>query len=306
MDEIRDVIIIGSGPAGLSAAIYAQRAKLNTLTFEMAGMSGGQAATTYEVDNYPGLPGIGGFDLGQKMRAHADQLGAEFINEKVLSIEAIGKTKIVKTEVASYKAKTVLLATGATYAKLNIPGEEKFTGMGVSFCATCDGAFYKNKTVAVVGGGNVAIEDAIFLARICEKVYVVHRRDELRGAKGLQEVLFKINNVEILWDCEVKSIIGESQVENMLVINNKTKAETIVAISGIFIAVGIQPFTELLVGQVEVDDGAYIIADESGTTSVPGVFVAGDARQKQLRQIITAASDGANAITSIEKYLIEY
>lgn len=306
MSEIRDLIIIGSGPAGLSAAIYAQRAKLNTIIFEKAGMSGGQAATTYEVDNYPGLPGIGGFELGQKMRTHADQLGAEFINEEVLAIETDGKIKTVKTENATYNSKTLLIATGASYAKLKVPGEERFLGMGVSYCATCDGAFYKNKTVAVVGGGNVAIEDAIFLARTCEKVYLVHRRDELRGAKGLQEALFKIKNVEILWDSEVQSIQGESQVEKMVVLNKKTKVETVVAIGGIFIAVGIQPITGLLKGKVNMDEGNYIMADERGITSEPGVFVAGDLRRKELRQIITAASDGANAITSIEKYLIEY
>jgi len=299
-----DLIIIGSGPAGLAAAIYAQRAEIKTKVIEKEAMSGGQIVTTYEVDNYPGIPGINGFDLALKMREHAEKLGAEFVSEEVMDLDISKKIKIVKTNKETYETKAIIVATGARYANLDVPGEKELAGKGVSYCATCDGAFFRDKTVAVVGGGDVAIEDAIFLARLAKKVYVVHRRDQLRGIKILQKALFACENVEMIWDSEVLRIEGTSQVEKMHVRNKKTTEEKDVLIDGIFIAVGIHPITELLEGKVETENG-YVVADETCVTTIPGVFVAGDARKKALRQIITAASDGANAVTFVERYLTE-
>ena len=300
-----DVIIIGSGPAGLSAAIYAQRAKLATLVIEKAPMSGGQILNTYEVDNYPGIPGVGGFDLGSKFRAHADALGCSFVTAEVREIqEEEGKKKIV-TEKETYETKTLILATGATHRKLGVPGEEELMGMGVSYCATCDGAFFKGKTTAVIGGGDVALEDALFLARLCEKVYLVHRRDEFRGAKVLQERVFETENIEVVWDSVVEEIQGKDTVEKISIYNKKKEEKSELEVQGVFIAVGIQPNTEIYRNLVKMDEGGYIIAGEDGVTQTKGVFAAGDLRTKQLRQVITAASDGANAVTSVEKYLYE-
>ena len=300
-----DTIVIGSGPAGLAAAIYGTRAKLNMLVLEQNYMSGGQVADTYEVDNYPGLPGISGIDLGMKMREHAENLGAEFVRAKVVKIEADGEGGwIVSTKKDSYQTKTIILATGAHHRKLQIPGEESLAGMGVSYCATCDGAFFKGRTTVVVGGGDVAIEDAIFLARGCEKVYLVHRRDELRGAKILQNNLMSLPNVEIVWDSVVEKIEGQDQVEEVVIRNVKTNEETKLQADGIFIAVGIHPNTECFAGLVEMDKNGYIVAGESCETSVPGIFVAGDTRTKELRQVITAVADGANAVNSVQKYLL--
>lgn len=297
-----DLIIIGTGPAGLSAAIYAQRAELKMKVIEQKPMSGGQIVDTYEVDNYPGIPGISGFDLAMKMREHAEKLGVEFTNEEVLELEALGEVKRVKTNADIYEAKTVIVATGAMHAKLGVPGEAEFAGQGVSYCATCDGAFFRGKTVAVIGGGDVAVEDAIFLSRMAEKVYVVHRRDQLRATKTLQTAMLSLENVEMVWDSELVNITGDGPVSSMRVRNKKTDVEKEIAVEGVFIAVGINPITKLLEGVVEMDNG-YVVADETGKTTISGIFVAGDARKKQLRQIITAAADGANAVTSVERYL---
>lgn len=302
MEKTFELIIIGSGPAGLSAAVYAQRARLDTLVIEKEMMSGGQVLTTYEVDNYPGLPGISGFDLGMKLREHAEKLGTVFAVDKVLRIEGEGTDKIVVCEEGSYRTKTVLIATGAVHRKLGVPGEEALTGMGVSYCATCDGAFFRNKVTAVVGGGDVALEDAIFLSRMCRKVYLIHRRDELRGAKSLQEAVFRQENIEILWDTQVAEIEGESQVERLKLKNKRSGEEGELEVQGVFIAVGIAPNSEAFQGLLDMKQG-YIVAGEDGVTSAEGIFAAGDVREKQLRQIITAAADGANAVTSIERYL---
>ena len=216
-----DVIIIGSGPAGLSAAIYAERAKLKTLVLEKAPMSGGQILNTYEVDNYPGIPGVGGFDLGSKFRAHADAVGCQFATAEVLEIKNEADHKVIVTDKETYQTKTIILASGATHRTLGVPGEEELMGMGVSYCATCDGAFFKGKTTAVVGGGDVALEDALFLARLCKKVYLIHRRDEFRGAKVLQERVKTSENIEILWDTVIEQIQGEDQVESLSLYNKK-------------------------------------------------------------------------------------
>lgn len=302
MNKIYDVIIIGSGPAGLSAAVYAQRARLETLIIEKSMMSGGQVLTTYEVDNYPGLPGVSGFDLGMKFREHADHLGAEFIIDEVLRIEDKGGHKLVICEEGAYETKTVIIASGAAHRKLDVPGEQEFTGVGVSYCATCDGAFFRNKVTAVVGGGDVALEDAIFLARVCPKVYVIHRRDTFRGAKSLQDKLLSLENVEVIWDTVVDEIVGEDSVSGLKLTNKKTGEKSELAVDGVFIAIGIRPNSEEYTGNVEMEHG-YIVAGEDCRTSEPGIFAAGDVRTKQLRQIVTAVSDGANAITSVERYL---
>lgn len=304
MNHRYDLIIIGSGPAGLSAAIYAQRAKLDTIVIEKEYMSGGQVLTTYEVDNYAGLPGINGYDLGTKFREHADGLGAEFVTDEVQSLELDGPVKKVVCQEQTYEARTILIATGATHRKLDVPGEVELTGMGVSYCATCDGAFFRNKVTAVIGGGDVALEDAIFLARMCEKVYVVHRRDQFRGAKSIQDKLLSLENVEILWDTVVDSIKGKDKVEALALTNKKTGSQMELSVDGVFVAVGITPNSQAFTESLETKQG-YIIAGEDGQTSVPGIYAAGDVRTKLLRQIVTAVSDGANAITSVERYLTE-
>lgn len=298
-----DIIILGSGPAGLSAAIYAQRARLSTLLIEEKPLSGGQILDTYEVDNYPGLPGITGFEMGQKFRAHADRLGAEVVNAQVLSVRLDGEKKIVTTQKGVYEAKTLIIATGAKHRRLGIPGEDKLVGMGVSYCATCDGAFFKGKTVAVVGGGDVALEDALFLARGSEKVYLVHRRDQFRGAKILQEKVKEASNIEPVLDSVVTEIKGEGQVSSIL-LNSKNGESWELEVQGVFIAVGIEPNSSAVKDLVAQDAGGYIVAGEDTKTSVEGVFAAGDVRTKQLRQVLTAAADGANAVTSAEKYIL--
>ena len=305
-----DIIIIGSGPAGLSAAVYAKRAGLNMLVIEKNPVSGGQIIDTYEVDNYLGIPGVNGFDLAMKFREHADKLGAEFADGIVTGIEKSstdekGKTIFkVNTENESYETRTVLIAAGAHHSKLGIPGEEEYIGKGVSYCATCDGAFYKGKVAAVNGGGDVAVEDAIFLARFCEKVYLIHRRDELRAAKILQDELFGLPNVEVIWDSVVQEIQGEGKVTNLRVKNIKENKVSDLNVDGIFVAIGIHPSTEIFADIVECEENGYVIAGEDCVTNVPGIFAAGDCRKKRLRQIVTSVADGANAVTAAQDYLI--
>ena len=316
-----DVIIIGAGPAGLSASIYAKRAGLRAITIDQNPISGGQVLNTYEVDNYPGLPGINGFDLGMKFREHADKLGCDFVTATVshivnlqgeaglqaASVDGVDDNEIgfrVVTDAGIFTGRTVLVATGASHAKLNVPGEEELSGMGVSYCATCDGAFFKDKVVAVIGGGDVAVEDAIFLARGCNKVYLIHRRDQLRAAGILQDKVKNLPNVEILWDTVVERIEGVEQVESLLIKNVKTDETNTIPLDGVFVAVGIIPDSQLLQELAACDEKGYVLAGEDGSSSMPGLFVAGDIRVKKLRQIITAAADGANAITAIQEYLL--
>ncbi|NBH71685.1 thioredoxin-disulfide reductase [Clostridiaceae bacterium] len=326
-----DLVIVGSGPAGLAAAIYAQRAKLDTLVLEKEMMSGGQVLNTYEVDNYPGLPGINGFDLGMKFRQHAEKLAAEFVQDEVQKIELVaGEDRILpeteELQVAElrtgreapglvwkkvagkrgeYLAKTVIIASGATHRRLEVPGEDELAGKGISYCATCDGAFFKRKVTAVVGGGDVALEDAIFLSRMCSHVYLIHRRDELRGAKTLQERVMALDNVTVVWDSVVERILGEQRVDGLALKNVKTGKASRLDVDGVFIAVGITPNSKAFAKLLELEHG-YIRADENGDTGIPGVYAAGDVRAKQLRQIVTAVADGANAVTSAEHYLAKY
>lgn len=297
-----DLIIIGSGPAGLSAAVYGKRAGLNLLVLERNPISGGQVLNTYEVDNYLGMPGMNGFDMGMEFRKHADKLGVTFKEAQVLSVVDNGDYKTVHTKNEDFKTKTIILASGAEHAQLGVPGEEELAGMGVSYCATCDGAFFRNKTVAVVGGGDVALEDAIYLARTCERVYLIHRRDELRGAMVLQEELKALPNVEILYSHVVTQIQGEDMVEAVKIKDLKTGAEGTLSLSGVFVAVGIHPNTELLQELTACDEGGYVLAGEDCATDIPGIFAAGDIRKKPLRQIVTAVADGANAAVSAGNY----
>ena len=301
-----DLIIIGSGPAGLSAAVYGKRAGLDLLVIEEKPMSGGQVLNTYEVDNYLGMPGINGFDMGMEFRKHADKLEVAFKEASVTAIQDKGEVKLVRMGEEVLETRSVILATGAEHAKLAVPGEEELSGMGVSYCATCDGAFFKKKTVAVVGGGDVALEDAIYLARTCEKVYLLHRRDELRGARILQEELMALPNVEILYNHIVVEICGDEMVESLAIKNVSTGEERQLSVAGIFIAVGIHPNTELLKGMVEMDEAGYIVAGEDCATSIPGIYVAGDIRKKPIRQIITAVAYGANAAVSAGTYCNQY
>ena len=287
----------------MSAAIYAQRACLDTIVIEKNGISGGQVLNTWEVDNYPGFPGVTGFELSRQFREHANKLGARVVQDEVVQVELSGNVKKVVCEEETYEARCVILASGAHHRTLEVPGEEELRGAGVSYCATCDGAFFRGRTVAVVGGGDAALEDAIFLARMCEKVYIVHRRDKLRGAKRLQERLQALENIEFVWNSETVAIEGNAQVEALRLRQTQTGEERRLDVDGVFIAVGIAPESELYAGQLELDEQGYIRADESGQTSVPGVFAAGDVRTKALRQILTAASDGANCVASAERYL---
>lgn len=298
-----DLIIIGSGPAGLSAAVYAKRAGLDLLVLEKNPMSGGQILNTYEVDNYLGLPGINGFDMGTAFRKHADKLEISFREGEALEILDRGGYKVVRTEKEELEAASVILAAGAHHALLGVPGEKELSGMGVSYCATCDGAFFRGKTTAVIGGGDVALEDAVYLSGICKKVYLIHRRDELRGAKILQEEAKGKENIEILYSHTVKEIRGEDSVEGVLLENGKDGSQRELPLDGVFIAVGIHPDSELVQGLVECDPAGYVLAGEDCVTSCPGIFAAGDVRRKPIRQVVTAVADGANAAVSAGSYL---
>lgn len=305
MENIYDLAILGAGPAGICAAIYATRAKLNTIWLDKKFVQGGQIVDTYEVDNYPGLPGITGLDLGEAMAGHAAKLGMKPQRETVRSIEAEQGIKVIRTKKNEYRARAVIIACGATHRHLGIPGEEELSGMGVSYCSTCDAAFFQDRTVVVVGGGNVAVEDAILLSRTCKKVYLVHRRDELRAEKILQESFFACKNVEIIWDSIPLSIEGTDKVEALKIQNKKTQEESFIETDGVFIAVGIVPGTEKFKDLVKLDEAGYIVAGEDGITSEPGIFAAGDIRTKNLRQVVTAVADGANAVASVQRYLLD-
>ena len=303
MSELYDLAILGAGPAGISAAIYAARARLNTVWLEKRYAQGGQIIDTYEVDNYPGMPGVNGLELGEAMAAHAEKLGLEPKTEGVLSIIKEDGNYLLKTKKNEYRARTVIIASGAMHRTLDIPGEQELSGMGVSYCATCDGAFFKDRTVAVVGGGNVAVEDAIFLARVCKKVYVVHRRNELRADRILQERLFACENVEMIWDTVAESIEGTENVQALNLKNVQTGETRRLELDGVFIAVGIVPNSERFGSLIKMDASGYIIAGEDGVTGTPGIFAAGDVRTKNLRQVVTAVADGANAVDSVQRYL---
>lgn len=302
--KIYDLVIIGSGPAGMSAAIYAKRAMLDTLLLEKEYMPGGQVIQTYEVDNYPGIPKTNGMELSSKFAEHAKELGIETKVAEVTDIIPDGDVKeIILKDGEKIRTKTIILATGAVHRTLGVPGEKELAGMGVSYCATCDGAFFRNKVTAVVGGGDVALEDAIFLSRMCKKVYLIHRRDELRGAKILQNQVKNSDKIEIIWNSVVTKIDGDNKVESIQIENVDRHVDKTLDVDGIFIAVGTKPVSELLKGRLEMDDQGYIRAGEDGITNLPGIFAGGDGRTKNLRQVVTAVADGANCVQSVERYL---
>ena len=290
-----DIIIIGAGPAGLTAAIYACRANKKTLGLE-ASAYGGQIISTLDLENYPAEPKITGVELAKKMYAQAKELGADFEFEKVTEIVNNGETKTVKTEDDEYTAKAVIIATGTETRKLGLENEDKFLGRGVSYCATCDGNFFKGKTVAVAGGGNSALYEALYLADIVEKVYLIHRRDEFRGDDSLVESLKEKGNVEFIFGSNVTKLNGEENLESIEINNEKT-----LEVSALFVAVGREPKVDFI--KVQKDINGYIQAGEDGKTNIEGIFVAGDTRTKLTRQIVTATADGANAATSAVKYL---
>lgn len=302
-NDTYDVIIIGGGPGGYAAALYAARASLTTLVLEKFS-PGGQMATTDIVENYPGFAeGINGFELGMQMKQGAERFGVKTKLSEVKSVELMENPKLVHTSKETFEAKTVILATGAFPRELGLPNEQMLRGRGVSYCATCDGAFYRGKTVVIVGGGNTAVADAIFLAKICEKVYLVHRRDELRASKTYMEALEKTENIEFLWSSEVVEIQAEQFVTGIKVKSKKDDSVKEVSCDGIFVAIGNIPNTDMLKGQVELDEAGYVLASETTETNIPGVFAVGDMRQKPLRQIVTAVADGAVAAKYAEEYV---
>ena len=297
-----DVVIIGGGPAGLSAALYLARAKVKAVLLEKSGY-GGQIALTQKVKNYPGIYEISGKDLADSIHEQGERYGGEFSFEVAKEIIDENEKKIVITDKRKIECRAIIIATGAAPKKAGFEGEEEFIGKGVSYCATCDGAFFRNKVTAVVGGGNVALEDAIFLSRMCKKVYLIHRRDEFRGAKILQDEVKKNDKIEILWNTIVTKIDGDEVVEGLHIQDVDNHVDKLLDVDGIFIAVGTKPASELLSGKLSTDEKGYIIAGEDGVTNIPGIFAAGDGRSKNLRQVVTAVSDGANCVYSVERYL---
>lgn len=298
-----DVVIIGGGPAGYTAALYASRAGLSVMLLEMLA-PGGQMATTSEIDNYPGFDEtVAGFDLAMKMKAGAEKAGAlsEFAEVTKLILNA--EPKIIKTTSEDYEAKTVIIATGAAPRELGVENENDMRGRGVSYCATCDGMMFRGKDVVVVGGGNTAAEDALYLSKLCKKVYLVHRRDSLRASTSYQTKLEKTKNIELIWNSQIKKLIFENTITGAELHDKVTGKTTTLECSGVFVAVGRMPNTSLVKNQLELDNEGYIVADETTKTNIPGVFAAGDVRQKPLRQIVTAASDGAVASKFAEEYL---
>lgn len=298
-----DIIILGGGPAGLSAAVYAARSSAKTAIIDKS-MFGGQPSNYLELENYPGFKRIGGYDLMESFEEHADMFGInKFPMEEIQSVTLTGDKKIVKTLNGEFTADAIIIATGAQPRHLGVKGEEEFIGRGVSYCAVCDGAFYKDKIVAVAGGGNAAVEEAMYLTRFASKVYLIHRRDELRADKIVQERAFKNDKLEFIFDSVVEEIIGEDTVKSLKIKNVKTDETSSLEVSGIFPYIGILPNTELFNGQLNQDKGGFIVTDEKMQTSELGVYAVGDVRTTPLRQVITAASDGAVAAVFAGHYI---
>lgn len=298
-----DTLILGGGPAGLSAAIYAARGACTTAIIDVS-MLGGQPTNYLELENYPGFGLVDGFDLMEKFEQHVDKFGvAKFPMQEIESIDLMSKIKTVVTKEANFQAKTVIIATGAQAKKMQIPGEQEFTGRGVSYCAVCDGAFYKEKTVAVVGGGNAAVEEAMYLTKFADKVYIIHRRNALRADKIVQERAFKNEKIEFIFDTIPKEVLGKNTVDTLVIENVKTKEVTDLKIDGVFPYIGYNANAESFNGQLKQDNAGFIITDETMQTSVEGVFAVGDVRTTPLRQVITAAADGAVGAVHAIKYL---
>ena len=301
-----DIIIIGSGPAGLAAGLYAARGQMRTLILEKGGF-GGQIATSWEVENYPGAPAdTTGPSLTERMREQCVDFGVEFQTEEFKYFEKTGQTFEVTTSSTVYQTKAIIVSTGAQPKLLGCPGELEFRGLGVSYCATCDANFFRNLEIAVVGGGDTAIEEAIYLTKFASKVTVIHRRDKLRAAKVLQERAMENEKIRFVWDSVVEEIKGDGLVQSIVVKNVKDGALTEIPVQGVFVYVGQIPHTQYFVGTLEKDARDYLITDEDMCTNIPGVFAAGDVRRKSLRQVVTAAGDGAIAAVSAIKYIEDY
>lgn len=300
-----DVLIIGSGPAGLAAAIYTGRAMLSTVVCERVYMSTGQIVESDCIDNYPGLPNIEGYELGEKFKAHAQAYGTEFIEDEVIKIEksANGSFVIKFKSDNLLSVKAIIYAAGASHRKLGIDGEFALRGAGVSYCAVCDGAFFKDKTTVVIGGGDTALGDALLLSKICKQVFVIYRGEKLRAAKSLQNKANDTVNIDIIYNAIPTSFNGDKHFSSISLKNTKTGKTAELNAEGAFIAIGSNPNSQILKGLVELDKSGYVVADETGKTSVSGIFVAGDVRTKALRQVVTAVSDGANAAISAENYI---
>lgn len=306
MEHIYDMIIIGGGPAGYTAALYAARAGLDTVVLERMS-AGGQMALTGEIDNYPGFEeGIDGFTLGMKMQQGAERFGAKTEYADVTFVDFSGKIKKAETSIGTFSGKTVIISTGANPRELGIENEQALLGRGVHYCAHCDGRFYKDKTVAVVGGGNSAAADAIYLSRLAKKVYIIHRRNALKADKIYHETLIKADNTEFIWNSTVSGFISDGRFSGVRVKNVITNTQTDIECEGIFISIGRKPASDVFKEIVKLDESGYIIADETTCTNIPGVYAVGDIRTKALRQIVTAVSDGAVAVHFAEEYLAEY
>ncbi|MEG0919324.1 MAG: thioredoxin-disulfide reductase [Anaerovoracaceae bacterium] len=305
MSKVYDMIIIGGGPGGYTAALYGARAGLDTLIIEKLS-PGGQMATTTQIDNYPGFDkGIDGYELGERMKAGADEAGAETVFDQVEKVDFCCDIKTIYGYENQYKAKTVVVSTGAAPRKLGLPEEEGLINRGVAYCATCDGAMYKDKTVAVIGGGNSAAGDAVLLTKLCKKVYMIHRRDSLRATKSYMKPLDAADNLEYVWNSKIKEIKADKRVTGIVVEDVNDGSTREIQLDGIFVAVGRVPNTEIFADQLDLDRVGYIIADESTKTSAAGVFAVGDLRTKPVRQVVTAASDGAVAVKFAEDYINE-
>lgn len=304
--EIYDVIIIGGGPAGLTAALYCGRARLKTLLLEKA-TTGGQAATTDIIENYPGFPeGVGGFELTEKIKRQALQFGAEILEIKPVSgIEVAGDRRVIVTEDGDFHARTLIIATGVEASTLGVPGEIELRGKGVSYCATCDGAFYRDKPVAVIGGGNAAVEEAIFLTKFASRVYIVHRRDKLRADKIVQERALANDKIEVIWNSNLKKIVGGTKVEGIVTMDKNTLERTEIDVDGVFFYIGSIPNTTFCEGTIDLDERDFVLTDEKLQTSMPGVFACGDCRANRLKQVAVAVGEGALAAVEADKYIEE-
>lgn len=301
--HLYDMIVVGGGPGGYTAALYAARSGLDVLVLEKLS-AGGQMALTETIENYPGFAeGVGGFELAEIMQRQAERFGAKSEYAEVEKMELSASPKVLHTSAGTFYAKTVVLATGANPRKLGVAGEDELVGRGVAYCASCDGMFYKDKTVVVVGGGNTAAEDALILSRIAQKVILVHRRDTLRATKVYHQPLIQTENVEFRWNSVITELLQDEKLTGVRLENVKTGEQELLPCDGVFVSVGRVPVTELVQGQLELDAGGYVVADETTATSIPGVYAVGDVRTKQLRQVVTAVADGAVAVHQAEQYL---